>query len=147
MQDFSKDGMVALLPTTSDWCKGKLPHCTIVYLGDVSERSPAEFNDLGKLASSVSTVTPPLSVKVIETEVLGDEERVNTLRLEPSSQLKAVRHFFEMWDVSEFMFRPHCTIGPAYDAVPDFLPMHLTFDRIMVAWGDDALTFWLKGSY
>jgi 2'-5' RNA ligase len=145
IDDHKTEGMVALLPTSSDWCKIELPHCTIVYLGDISDRSPAEFNTLGKLASSISMMTGPVPVKVMDTEVLGDVEQVNVLKLEPSPQLKALRQFFEMWDMSEFDFHPHATIGPVNEPVPEFPPMILVFDRIMVAWGDESLIFNLKG--
>ena len=124
------DGMVALLPTTNDWCKQELAHCTVVFLGDITGRSPAEFNDLGKLASSVAQVTAPFGAKALGTDVLGDPP-VDVLLLDPSPQLKAIRSFFEMWDTGDFpTYLPHATIGPSggVSPNPDFLPMVLAFD-------------------
>lgn len=143
-EDHSKDGMIALLPTTTDWCKIELPHMTVVYLGDIEILDMDAYSDLCKRAAAVAQVTGPIGAKVMGTEVLGDEEKVNTLKLEPSPQLMALREFFDEWDQSEFDFHPHCTIGPADGLTPEMIPMYLMFDRLMIGWGDDVITFNLR---
>lgn len=145
--DNSENGMIALLPTSSEWCNIELPHMTVVFLGPISGMSPGAFNELGKMASSVAMLTSSIGSKVLGTEVFGGrgyDDEVDVLLLEPNPQLKAVRSFFEMWDASEYDFRPHCTIGPTKGLTPQDLPMYLIFDRIMVAWGDESMIFWLK---
>lgn len=144
VDEHNEEGMIALLPTTTDWCKIPLPHMTVVYLGHVADLPRDCFSILAKRASSLAQVMRPITCKVMETEVLGEEEKVNTLRLEPSTQLLALREIFDEWDESEYDFHPHCTIGPADGLVPEFTPMYLTFDRLMVAWGDESLTFGLN---
>lgn len=146
MEDYSASVMIALLPTSSDWCKIDLPHMTLVFAGDKEDLSANAFNELAKDASALSMLSPPLSLKVVGTDVFGDEEKVDVLRLEPTSQLLALRRFVERWDVSEHPFNPHCTIGPAGTFVEN-LPMYLTFDRVCVEWGDEPLVFWLKTGY
>lgn len=143
-EDHSKDGMIALLPTTSEWCKQELPHMTVVYLGDIELLDIDAYSRLCKRAGAVAQVCSSISTKVMGTEILGDEEKVNTLKLEPTPQLLAIREFFDEWDESEFDFHPHCTIGPADGLSPEFVPMCLVFDRIMLGWGDDVITFNLR---
>ena len=143
MADENKSAMVALLPTTSDWCRIELPHLTIVYAGEIKNLKPTDFNSMGKLASSISILMPPLKLKVTGIEIFGDDEKVDVLRLLPSAELLAIRQMLESWDVSDFMFRPHSTIGPTgFTNKP--IPDSLVFDRILVAFGDESLTFWLK---
>lgn len=138
--------MIALLPTQGDWCKIKLPHMTLVYAGEIEEDLQlTDFNVLAKDACSIAQMSNPFSVKVTGVETFGaDDQQVDVLTLEYTTLLRAMRHFVEDWNRSEFTdFKPHCTIGPAGTFL-EFPPMYLTFDRIAVGWGDELLTFWLK---
>jgi len=143
MKDFSDSVMVALLPVTSEWCHIELPHMTLVYAGEKKKLKPTAFNDLAKDAASLAMLSNPVSLKVLRTETFGDEDKVDVLRLAPTPELLAMRKVVEHWNASEYPFKPHATIGPAgmYDA-PTLL--HITFNRIMVGWGEEQLTFWLK---
>jgi len=141
--DFSKSVMVALLPTTNDWCKIELPHLTLVYAGELPDLKPSVFNELSKVASDISATSSPLTLKIVGTKVFGDVSKVDVLEIAPSPQLLLMRKQLEEWDASTFPFSPHCTIGPE-DSAPEELPLTLTFDRILVGWGKEYLTFWLK---
>ncbi len=48
MNDFQDSVMVALLPTTSEWCHIELPHMTLVYAGEKKNLKATAFNDLAK---------------------------------------------------------------------------------------------------
>lgn len=146
MDDHKLDAMVALLPINSDWCKMDLPHLTIVYCGKMSDMQPTGFNALAKDVMSIAMMTNPVTLRVKGVEVFGteDTERVDVLRMQLSPELYAMRHFLQDWDTGEFPdFKPHCTIGPMGTFVQD-VPSYVAFDRIMVAWGEDQLTFWLR---
>lgn len=144
--------MIALLPTTTEWCRQELPHMTLVYVGLITDLQPTDFNELAKDAASIAMMSNPVMVRVTGVEVFGDMEKVDVLKLEPTSELLAMRRVVEDWNASEFPFKPHCTIGPTGGqpiggTAPDYpqgFPNFLFFDRIMVAWGNQALTFWLK---
>ena len=144
MKDFSGSAMIALLPTETDWCKIELPHLTLVYAGEIKDLRPSDFNEMAKDASALSMISWPVSLKVSGTDVFGDEDKVNVLRFHPSSELLAMRRAVESWNASEYPFNPHVTIGPIHVLPPEPLPMYLTFDRILVSWGEDNITFWLK---
>jgi len=137
-----KSVMVALLPTTTDWCRIELPHTTVVYAGETKKVKISGFNELAKRASSVSLIARPLLVKVTGLEVFGDDEPVDVLRLESTPELLAIREMFASWDDSEFPFRPHATIGPTGHTNTN-VPLVLFFDRITVGWGEEYITFWL----
>lgn len=141
----AKDGvMIALLPITTDWCKLDLPHMTLVYAGVVEDMKPVDFNELAKDAASIAMLSGYLQLRVQGIEVFGDTEKVNVLKLQPSSELWAMRRAVESWNASEFPFNPHCTIGPVGGPV-EYTPSVLGFDRIMASFGEESLTFWLKG--
>jgi len=138
---------VALLPTESLWCKQPFPHTTIISAGDTSELRASVFNTLAKSVASIAMVTNPISLKVLGIEVFGEEEKVDVLRLDISPELLAVRSFLENWDTGEFpVFKPHATIGPVGSAMfpSESMPLFLTFDRIVVCWGEQKIAFWLK---
>lgn len=135
--------MIALLPMTTDWCKIDLPHMTLVYAGVLDDLKPTVFNDMAKDAASISMLANPLTLRVLGVEVFGDVDKVNVLRLQPSSELMAMRKFVGHWNASEFPFSPHATIGSTGSPVEN-VPMYLAFDRIAVYFGEDCLTFWLK---
>lgn len=139
----SEGTMIALLPTTTDWCKQDLPHMTLVYAGLISEHKPTAFNELAKDAASIALLSSPLILQVVGVDVFGEEEKVNVLKLQPSSEVLAMRRVVEHWNASQFPFRPHVTIGP-YMLGVDIIPHSIIFDRIYVGWGDENLTFWLR---
>ena len=143
MNDFSDSVMIALLPTTSEWCKIELPHMTLVYAGEKKDLRANAFNELAKDAASIAMMQGPLHLRVTQVDVFGDEDKVNVLKLQPSSELLAMRRFVERWNKSAYPFNPHCTIGPVQPFVAD-TPRYVGFDRIMVGWGEDQLVFWLK---
>ena len=135
--------MVALIPSTDDWCRIFPAHTTIVYPGKVVDLDPIVHDELIKLASSVAVLTPPFPVKIIGQEPFG-EERVEVFRLVNSPELTALRKIFAIWDDSGFpAFVPHATIGPEGTIVEN-PPMYLWFNRIMVDWGGEETTFWLR---
>lgn len=136
--------MIALLPITTEWSKLDLPHLTLVYAGVKSEMKPSDFNELAKDAASIAMLSGSIQLRVQGVEVFGDTDKVNVLKLQPSTELWAMRRAVESWNASEFPFNPHCTIGPVGGPV-DYTPSALAFDRIMAAFGEESLTFWLKG--
>lgn len=140
-----KDGvMLAFLPIYTDWCKIDLPHMTLVYAGVKGDLQAGDFNTLAKDAASLATLTRPFSLAVKGVEIFGDlNEQVKVLKLQPTTELLAARRFVEKWNKSQHPFNPHCTIGP-YSSVIDVIPRQLAFDRLMVAWGEESITFWLN---
>jgi 2'-5' RNA ligase len=144
MEDTSGSVMIALLPITTDWCRIELPHLTLVYVGEIKDLKPTVFNELAKDASMLAMLSRPILLKVMGVEVFGDTERVNVLRLRPTPELWSMRRAVERWNGSKFSFNPHVTIGPMGTYTES--PGYLSFDRIMVGWGDEKLTFSLQGS-
>lgn len=143
MDDFSDSVMIALLPITTDWCRIECPHMTLVYAGEKKDLPSTAFNELAKDAASIAMLSRPIMLQVTGVEIFGEEDKVNVLRLLPTSELWAMRRMVEKWNKSEYPFRPHATIGPANQYEVN-TPSHLAFDRVMVGWGDDQLVFWLK---
>lgn len=135
--------MIALLPNTAEWCHADLPHLTLVYAGLKKDLKPVTFNELAKDAAMLSMLTSPVSLNVMGKEIFGDSEKVDVLRFQGTSELFAMRRAVESWNKSNFPFNPHSTIGPVGTFV-EFIPTQVRFDRIMVAWGEEQLTFWLK---
>lgn len=145
MSDFEDSAMIALLPTDTSWCSIELPHMTLVYAGEIKSLKISDFNALAKDAAAIAAVTTCLLVRVMGVEVFGGgtDDKVDVLTLAPTPELLAIRGLVENWNASEFPFKPHATIGPEGTA-PPILPSYLSFNRIMAAWGDDSMTFWLK---
>lgn len=56
MDGYNNSVMIALLPTTSDWCSLELPHMTLVYAGEIKDLPTYAFNELAKDASYLSTL-------------------------------------------------------------------------------------------
>lgn len=135
--------MVAFLPTFSDWCKQDLPHMTLVYAGTIDKLRPTDFNTLAKDTASIAMLSPSFALRVMGVEVFGDEDKVDVLSFLPTPELLAMRRMVESWNASQHPFNPHATIGPQGSAGID-IPKYVNFDRIMVGWGDERLTFWLK---
>lgn len=142
MDDFSESVMIALLPITSDWCRIELPHLTLVYVGEKKDLKLSVFNELAKDASTLAMLSNPLMLKVMGVEMFGDfgSEKVDILRLQPNPELWSMRRVVEKWNASEFPFQPHCTIGPSGVYRQD-IPTYLAFNRIMVGWGKEYITF------
>ncbi len=65
MDDFSDSVMIALLPTTSDWCHIELPHLTLVYVGEMDDLKPTVFNELAKDAAMLAMMARPITLNVI----------------------------------------------------------------------------------
>lgn len=147
MDDNKGSAMIALLPITTDWCRIELPHLTLVYAGEIEDLQPGQFNEMAKDASALAMLSNSIHLKTKGTDVFGGEgeEKVDVIKLQPSSELWAMRRAVENWDESEFPFNPHVTIGPIGSSMSlEMMPGYIAFDRIMVAWGDEYLTFWLK---
>lgn len=136
--------MIALLPTTTDWCRMELPHVTLVYAGEIKDLKATSFNELAKDASSLSMMVKPFVLKIIGTEVFGDERKVDVFKLQPTPELLAMRRFVEHWNKSQYPFTPHATIGDTGVPLPEN-PRMLGFNRLLVTWGTDSLAFWLNG--
>ena len=144
MDTIQDDGMVALLPQTSEWSKIDPPHTTLIYLGKIKELDPAVKEELVKLVSSLAILTNPFPAKIIMQELFGQEEKVEVFRLVNVPELSSLRNVLETWDDSEFpVFQPHATIGPEGTKVEN-PPLFLLFDRIMLGWGEERLVFWLR---
>lgn len=140
--------MIAFLPINSDWCNQDLPHMTLVYAGSKADLSASDFSALVKDAASIALITQPFSLNVAEVAVFGPiGDQVNVLRFRPTPELSVWRDMVSQWNKSEFAFNPHATIGPATDPPPQYPPSMVGFDRIMVAWGDEQLVWYLKPRY
>lgn len=137
----SQGVMIAFLPTTSNWCRLELPHMTLVYAGTKDELQPSDFNALAKDAASLAMLTNPFGADVTGVDVFGDEERVNVLRFRLTPELQALRDYVERWNKSVHPFRPHATMGPVGEVFVDRVPDVVFFNRIMVGWGDESITF------
>lgn len=149
MDGFDGSAMIALLPTTSDWCKLECPHLTLVYAGETKDLQVTDFNELGKDASMLAMLSSPITLKVMGMEVFGDsvDGKVDVLRLQPSPELWSMRRAVEKWNVSEHPFRPHVTIGPTGTTSWSMdYPRYIGFNRIMVGWGDEQMTFSMQGN-
>lgn len=135
--------MIALLPTTSDWCKVEPPHMTLVYAGVKEDMKPGDFNELAKDAASIAMLSSPIGLQVVARETFGENSDVDAFRLRPTPELLAMRRSVESWNASKHTFSPHVTIGPVGTFV-EFAPRYITFDRIMAAFGDETITCWLR---
>lgn len=132
---------VAWLPVETEWCKQDLPHSTIVYAGSMSDLKPMDKNSMIKLAMAVASMTYGFMVKVRGIATFGPEDaQVMVLKLDEIPVLTKVRSLFESWNASEFPYSPHATVGPVGSEIEE-LPMYLTFDRILVGWGEDHHIF------
>lgn len=132
--------MVGLLPTSSDWSTLELPHLTLVYAGLKKDLKPTAFNDLAKDTAMLASLSSSIGLKVMSRERFGDANDVEVFKLQPSMELWAMRRAVEAWNKSEYSFSPHVTIGPVGTIVEE-VPRYIRFDRIMLGWGDDKLTF------
>lgn len=145
MYDHSDGVMIALLPTVDDWCHIECPHLTLVYAGKKQDMSFMDYQALAKDAASIAMVAPRTSLQVTGRETFGDaQEAVDVFTLRPTPELLGMRNFVEKWNKSEYTeFKPHVTIGPVGTFV-EIPPRIVSFDRVLVSWGDDQLTFNLR---
>jgi len=144
-QEHDKSVMIALLPTSSEWCHIELPHMTLVFCGKVTDHddNPLAFNEMCKDACTIAMLGRPPTLQVTTREKFGNwgDGEVDVFRLRNTPELQAMRNIVEKWDASEFPFNPHVTIGPVGSSVPE-PPRYITFRRIGVFWGrDQELTF------
>lgn len=139
MDDFTGSAMIALLPINSDWCHIELPHMTLVYAGEVKDLQPTAFNELAKDACTLAMMRP-ITLRVANREVFGDEDKVDVYRLQTSPELIAMRRMVERWHASEYEFKPHVTIGPT-GMYLEPQPTMIAFNRVLVGWGEDYLTW------
>lgn len=146
MPDFDSSVMIALMPTTTYWSHIKLPHLTLVYVGEKKDLKATDFNDLAKDASEISMENKPLTLDVTGVGIFGSTDKVDVMRLKPTAQLLKMRQKVEKWNASEFPFNPHVTIGPTNGSKPKNIPSQITFNQILVGWGDETLSFWLRGA-
>lgn len=143
-----KSAMIALLPINTEWCKQDLPHMTLVYAGEITNLSDGAYNELAKDGASLAMISGLITLRVIGVDVYGTDEKVDVLKLQPSSELLAMRELVEQWNASEHPYSPHATIGPMGSSVQlqqtGEIPRWLAFDRVFVGWGERNMTFWLK---
>jgi 2'-5' RNA ligase len=136
--------MCALLPTTSYWSKIRLPHLTLVYAGQIPEVSPSTRNELLKAAISISQNFGPQTIATKDFEVFGVEDLVDVITLDATPDILAMRKILLYWNVSEHEFSPHVTVGPIGTFSGD-IPETITFDRVLVAWGNEQTSYKLQG--
>lgn len=140
MSEFQNSVMVALRPTTSGWCMIDLPHMTIVYVGEIPDIQKTTHNKLLKVALDVSTTLPAIRLDVIGTTILGQTDLVDVLLLRKTEELMQFYYAFEEWDSTEFLFKPHVTIGPMGSRL-DVSPSALMFDEVFVSWGEETTSY------
>lgn len=141
MNEYETDGMVALLPIETEWARQPLPHMTVIYIEDVRLLTPSSVNELAKDILIMAQHFPQQTVKVLGVETFGDDEPVDVLRLAPTPTISAMNKLLREWDDSKYPeYKPHATIGPvgSLDAEP---PLTLTFDKIMLALGEQNFVF------
>lgn len=139
MSEYEDSVMVALLPTTDHWCRIELPHVTLVYAGKISDLSDSIRNELAKETIAIAMDFKPFTVEVLKTDVFGEEEKVQVLILETTTEFKKMRERLVYWNKSKHKtFKPHATIGPV-DAPTERPPARLTFDRVLFRWGTNNL--------
>lgn len=133
--------MIALLPITSDWTKLELPHMTLVYAGKVVDLRHDAFNEMAKDTAAIAMMAKTITLKTLNLDIFGkDEEKVDVIRLRNTPELMAMRRPVESWNASEYPFNPHVTIGPVGEP-PEKFPGYIAFDRIMVCFGTESMTF------
>lgn len=138
--DASDSVMIALLPVDSSWCNIALPHLTLVYAGLTTALKPTDWNDIAKDAAMLAMLSNPIGLFVQAQELFGADQDTNVFTLKPTPELWAMRRAVEKWNASQFPFNPHVTIGPV-GSQPTFTPSVIRFNRVLVAWGQEQLTF------
>lgn len=142
--------IVALIPQDDSWCKIDPAHLTLVYVGETTELKNSTFNDLAKDVASIAMLSNPIMAKVMGKDVFGENEKVDVMLVSPTPEILSIRRMLEEWDTDAFpSFTPHVTAGPEgtltdWNSQSTPMPIYLVFDRIMLLWGKDRLTFWLR---
>lgn len=146
MDEHSQGVMVALRPITSEWSTLALPHLTLVYAGQKAELKPTDFNELAKVAASISMETPPITLYTKGINQFGEEgQEVDVIQLMVTPTLMKMRQRLVEWNKSVWPFNPHVTIGPAGSYKSEMeIPRSIAFDRILVKWGEEEINFWLR---
>lgn len=142
------DGMIALLPITTNWSTLSLPHLTLAYLGKVTDLRMNDFNEIAKTCSLIAAEYRPITLLTAGVDVFGPEgDHVEVIRFRPNPLLLQMQRRVSAWHKSEFPFNPHSTIGPLgslASSLQGVIPGMIAFDRIMIGWGDDQMNFWLR---
>lgn len=145
MGEFDQSVMVALLPTSSEWCHIELPHLTLVYAGEIPDIPEMVHSELLKAALLIAMTNAPSTLAVTGTEIFGDENKVDVIRLFESVPLKTMRLVVRWWDQDKYPFNPHVTVGPVGSL--DYIPQIITFDRVLVSWGTKQDVYHLTRQY
>lgn len=99
-QNYKGSAMIALLPTHAEWSTLKVPHCTLVYAGQIDELEPGAFNAMAKDACSLAMLASPINLRVDRIEVFGEgEESVDVFTLVPNDEIRSMRNFVEKWKI------------------------------------------------
>lgn len=131
--------MIALLPTTTFWCRIDLPHLTLVYAGDVTNLTQDDKSSMAKTVADIAKSFNPVPAVVLGTNVFGEgEEMVEVLELKLNEQLDVMRSMVQHWNASQYTeFKPHVTVGDL-KFHGSLVPNIITFDRIGLFWGSDS---------
>lgn len=146
MADNNDGVMVALLPIISDWPNLEFPHLTLAFAGSASDLSPSDKDGLSKAALSIALMSRPITLRTLTKDVFGqgtdDSPKVDVLRFHPNLELLKMRAIVEDWDVSDFSFNPHLTVGPegSWNGVA---PVFVAFDKVAFVVGNEAQEFQL----
>ena len=146
MDTHTEHVMVALVPTEIYWSTLEYPHLTLVYVGKTIDQPSYVHNELLKLANVIANANPPFYAKVVGTDIFGPEDDlVDVILIEQSPRLLLMRAALEQYNGSEYKeFKPHCTIGPV-GSKRNNIPELINFDKIVVAWGDNRMSYQLNG--
>ena len=147
MNEFSQSVMIALLPTTQEWCHIELPHMTLVYVGEIPDLRVSTLPEISKDVYDLAKNFPSQTLTVLGVEIFGKgDDEVDVFRLFPTRELLQMRQEVERWNGSEYrQYAPHATIGPVGTADRlESIPETLTFDRIVLSWGNENLMYMLQ---
>lgn len=147
MGEFSDVVMIALLPKETAWAGSqKLLHMTLVYAGNIQELAPYEHNEMLKKAMMIAATTRPLVLQTMRVETLGEAaDAVDAVIVNPSGDLVSLSKECRPWNASQYRdWVAHITVGKS-GTFKGTLPTTLTFDRILVAWGEQHTIYPLKG--
>jgi 2'-5' RNA ligase len=139
--------MVALLPIFSDGMNVEFPHLTLVYAGRLEDLSPSDLDGMSKAAASIAMLSRPVTLRTLTKDIFGegtdDSPKVDVLRFHPNLDLLKMRATLQDWDVSQFQFSPHMTIGPEGSWNGE-IPRIVAFDKVCFAKGTERQEFHLS---
>ena len=141
MDDFSQSVAVMLLPTWTEWSTLKLPHLTLVYVGEIPNLSNTVRGELMREAQRISVQQAVLALDVTGRDVFGDEHKVDVLTFPLTPALARARMRLERFNASQYPFKPHATVGPQGSILNVPYTNRITFDRIAVGWGEDRTVY------